>query len=62
VNSSAGCAPPVAGAHHQGVPKGILLYRFWREHLVRTLHRDGGGYWRGCCDVDEPDLSVALDR
>ena len=24
------------------MPKGILLYRSWREHLVRTLHRDGG--------------------
>ena len=30
-------APPVCGCDaSSGVPKGILLYRFWREHLVRT--------------------------
>lgn len=42
MNSSADALYRFAGTAHRGVPKGILLYRSWREHLVRTLHRDGG--------------------
>ena len=62
MNSSAGCAVPVCGYGSSWGAEGYSSLSVLREHLVRTLHRDGGGYWRGCCDVDEPDLSVALDR